>query len=138
MTLKFGKLEPTYRIDSSKGPDVAVAGTLHVTSQVLVAADGTPIGFTLHTNLSDGSALNVDGTSRMRRWASDGIPVECQPTACPPPAWTLTFRLMPQGSALRSSFLFDMTLITQYGPDGNLLKACLAGQDGCDTGEVVP
>jgi len=139
VVLTFGKLETSYRVDGSKGPDVAVEGSLHVMSQALLAADGTPIGFTLHTNLSDAFGVSVDGAqSYAAVGASDGVPVECHPAACPPPAWTLTFRLVPEGLALRSSLLFDLTLVTQYASDGKLLKACLAGQDGCDTGGLIP
>lgn len=139
IVLTFGKLEQSYKVDGSSGPDVAIQGALHIASQTLVAGDGTPIGFTLHTNLSDSFAVSVDGTqSYAAVGAVDGIPAECEPAACAPPSWTLTFRLVPEGRALQSSLLFDVTLITEYAANGMLLKACIAGEEGCDTGERIP
>ena len=139
VTFNFSKLENSYKVDGSPGPDVTVTGKLHVTSQALLAPDGTPIGFTLHTSLSDALAVGVDrAQSYAAVGASDGIPTECEVGACPPPSWTLTFRLVPVGSVLQSSLLFDLTLITQYAPDGTLFNACLAGQEDCDSGEPIP
>ena len=59
IVINFGKLETTYKVDGSKGPDITVQGTLHIASKALLSGDGTPIGFTLHTNLSDAFAANV-------------------------------------------------------------------------------
>lgn len=139
VSLNFSQVAISYRIDGSQGPDVAVEGALHVASQALLAADGTPIGFTLHTNLSDSFAVSVDGAqSYAAVGAADGIPAECQQSACSPPSWTLTFRLIPEGATLQTSLLFDLTLNTQYAADGRLVKACLVGQEGCDSGGRIP
>jgi len=138
ISLDFSKIAITYRIDGSQGPDVAVEGTLHIASHALLSSGGTPIGFTLHTNVSDSFAVSLDGaTSYVAVSASEGIPAECQPTACPPPFWKLTFRLMSMNSA-QPSLLFDETLNTQYAADGTLLKVCIVGQEGCDIGVRVP
>jgi hypothetical protein len=135
VVLTFGKLETTYTVDGSTGPDIAVQGTLHIASQVLLSSDGTPVGFTLHTNLSDAFAANVDGAaSYVAVTTSDGVPAECRASACAPPFWTLTFRLMPNGRTLQPSLLFDMVLITRYAPDGTLLTVCVAGAEGCGAG----
>ncbi|HSU43828.1 MAG TPA: hypothetical protein VLN42_06380, partial [Casimicrobiaceae bacterium] len=121
----------------SQGPDVAIEGTLHVASQALLSSDGTPIGFILHTNLSDAFAVSLDGvTSYVAVGSADGIPAECQPTACPPPFWKLTFRLLLLNSPFQSSLLYDETLKTQYAADGTLLNVCVVGQDGCDVGGI--
>jgi hypothetical protein len=139
VSLNFSKIEVTYRIDGSQGPGVAIEGTLHVASQALLLSDGTPIGFTLHTNVSDAFAGSLDGaTSYVAVGASEGIPAECQPTACSPPFWKLTFRLLPVNSALQSTLLFDETLKTQYATDGTLSKVCVVGQDGCDIDVGIP
>jgi len=135
IVINFGKLETTYKVDGSKGPDITVQGTLHIASQALLSGYGIPIGFTLRTNLSDAFATNVDGTA----WyvavaASDGIPAECQPTACAPPFWALTFRLVSQDAVPKPSLLFNVMLKTQYAADGTLLNACVAGQQDCDIG----
>lgn len=138
VTLTFGKIEHSYKVDGSSGPDVAVEGTLHIGSKALLAPDGTVVGFMLHSDLSDARAETIAGAqSYAAVGASDGIPVECQPAACAPSSWTLTFRLMPKGSVLQSSLLFDLTLRTQYTADGSLSKVCVAGQDDCDEG-VIP
>jgi hypothetical protein len=135
IVINFGKLETTYKVDGSKGPDIAVQGTLHIASQALLAGDGTPIGFTLHTNLSDAFAANVDGAaSYVAVTASDGIPAECRSSTCAPPFWTLTFRLMPNGAVLQPSLLFDVILVTDYAAGGTLLNACVAGEEGCGAG----
>ena len=135
VVFEFGKLEPTYRIDGSQGPDVVVEGTLHIASQALLSHDGNLVGFTLHTNLSDAFAATVDGgESYIAVGASDGIPAECQSTACAPPFWKLTFRLVPEGGALLPNLLFDVTLRTQYAADGTLSEVCVVGQEGCDAG----
>ena len=135
VVLTFGKVETTYKVDGSRGPDITVQGTLHLASQALLSADNTPVGFTLRTNLSDAFGANIDGTeSYVAVAASDGIPAECQPTACAPPFWALTFRLVPQDAMLKPSLLFDVMLRTQYAADGTLLNACVAGQQDCDIG----
>jgi hypothetical protein len=137
VSLKFGKTEITYSIDGSEGPGVVVEGTLHVASQALLSSDGTPIGFTLHTNLSDAFAESLDGaTAYVAVGASDGIPQECQPTGCPPPLWTVTFRLLPLNPGSRSSLLFDATLKTRYAADGTLVNVCVVGQEDCDTNDI--
>ena len=138
VVLTFGKVETTYMIDGAQGPDVAIEGTLHIASQALLSSGGTPMGFPLHANLSDSFAASLDGaTSYVAVGASEGIPAECQPTACPPPFWKLTFRLMSVNSA-QPSLLFDETLNTLYAADGTLLKACVVGQEGCEIGVRVP
>jgi len=43
----------------------------------------------------------------------------------------VTFRLVPQGTALQSSLFFDLTVNTQYDANGNLTGACVAGQPDC-------
>jgi hypothetical protein len=133
ITINFSKVEKTYRIDGSSGPDVAVEGTLHVASQALRSGDGTPVGYKLHTNLSEAFAAGVDGgESYLAVSASDGIPAECKPAACAPPFWVLTFRLVADGAVQRPNLLFNVTLKTQYAADGTLVNACVAGQEGCD------
>jgi hypothetical protein len=133
ITINFSKVEKTYRVDGSTGPDVAVEGTLHMASQAFRSGDGTVVGYKLHTNLSEAFAASVDGgESYLAVSASDGIPAECEPTACAPPFWVLTFRLVADGAAQRPSLLFNVTLETQYAADGTLVNACVAGQEGCD------
>jgi len=137
VSLTFSKNQISYSVDGSQGPGVVVEGTLHLASQALLSSDGTVIGFTLRANVSDAFAESLDGaTSYVAVGASEGIPAECQPTACPPPFWTLTFRLVPLNSALHSSLLFDETLKTRYAPDGTLASVCVVGQDDCDTGGI--
>lgn len=139
IVINFGKIETTYTIDGSAGPDVAVGGTLHVASQALLSGDGTPVGYQLRVNLSEAFAASVAGGESYRAVsASDGIPAECQPVACAPPFWVLTFRLVPDGAFQRPSLLFDVTLKTHYAADGTLLSACVAGQEGCDIGTDTP
>jgi hypothetical protein len=139
VVINFGKLETTYTIDGSAGPDVAIEGTLHVASQALLSGDGTPVGYQLRVILSDALAASVgSGESFRAVSASDGIPAECTPVACAPPFWVLTFRLVPDGAFQKPSLLFDVTLKTQYAPDGTLLTACVAGQEGCDIGTDTP
>lgn len=139
IVINFGKLETTYRVDGSKGPDIAVQGVLHIASHALLSSDGTPVGFTLRSNLSDAFAANVDGTeSYVAVSASDGIPAECQPNGCAPSFWALTFRLVAQDAALKPSLLFDLMLKTQYAADGTLVNACIAGQQDCDIGVRAP
>lgn len=139
IVINFGKVETTYRIDGSSGPDVAVEGTLHVASRALLAGDGTPVGYELHTNLSDASAASVGGAeSYLAVGASDGFPAECQPSSCAPPFWVLTFRLMPDSASQRPNLLFDVMLKTQYGADGALVNACVVGEESCDVGAGVP
>jgi hypothetical protein len=138
LSLDFSKITITYRIDGTQGPDIAIHGTLHIASHAVQSSGGDPIGFTLHTNLSDSFAASLDGaTSYVAVGASEGIPAECQPTACPPPFWKLTFRLVSPNSA-QPSLLFDQTLNTQYAADGTLLTVCVVGQDGCDIGVRIP
>jgi len=137
VSLNFSKIEHTYTTNGAQGTDVAVSGTLHIVSQTLLSS-GALVGFILHTNLSDAAAVSVDGaTSYVAVGASDGIPAECQPTACAPSFWTLTFRLVPLDRSRQSSLLFDETLKTQYAADGSLASVCVVGEDGCDTG-VIP
>jgi len=135
IVIDFKQIEFSYGVDGSRGPDVAVGGMLHIASQALLSGDGTPVGYTLHTNLSDAFAASVDGAqSYVAVGASDGIPAECRPMSCAPPFWKLTFRLMPEGAELQPSLLFDVILNTQYAVDGTLLKACVVGQEECGAG----
>ena len=139
VTLNFTKLELTYRTDGSPGPSVNLGGNLHLVSEAFLSDSGVPVGFGLHGNLSDAFALVADnGASFVAVGASDGIPTECDPEACAPPFWTFTFRLIPQGAGLQPSLLFDLTVSTQYDTDGNLTAACVVGQEGCDSDEIVP
>ena len=133
VTLTFGKLEITYKVDGSPGPDVNLEGVLHLGSKVLMSDDSVPTGFRLHGNLSDASALSADGiTSFEAVGASNGIPTECEPEACaPPPFWTFTFRLIPKGSG-QPSLLFDLTLSTQYDGNGTLTNVCVVGEENCN------
>ena len=127
-------VEYTAKTDGSPGGSVDVTGQLHLASQTFVADDGRPVGFTLHANLADASALSLDGTQSFRAvGAQDGVPSECT-GFCAPPFWTFLFRLIPQGGP-GSSFVFTLTVRTQYDADGNLVNACLDGQPGC--GDVV-
>ena len=135
VSLNFQRLELSYTTDGSSGGSVDVAGELHLTSQTFVAADGTPVAFTLHANLANASALSLDGTQSFRAvGAQDGVPSECA-GFCAPPFWTFLFRLIPEGGP-GSSFVFALTVRTQYDTDGNLLNACIDGDPGC--GEVIP
>lgn len=129
----FSKIEFTYRVDGSPGPVVNLQGVLHLGSKVLVSDNGVPAGFRLHGNLSDASALSTDGLASFEAvGASDGIPTECEPEACAPPFWTFTFRLIPQGSGLQPSLLFDLTVSTEYDANGSLKNACVVGQQDCN------
>jgi hypothetical protein len=135
----FSKVQITYRIDGSPGPSAIVAGVLHLASQALLSDDGAPVGFTLHTNLSNAFAASSDGAqSYVAVGAADGIPAECQPAACAPPFWTLTFRLVPKGPVPQPSLLFDLTVSTQYDANGTLVNACIQGQEGCEVSVLVP
>jgi hypothetical protein len=130
VTLVFTQVEISYKTDGSSGGIVDVAGKLHLASQTFVADDGTPVAFTLHGNLADASALSLDGTQSFQAvGAQDGVPSECN-SFCAPPVWTFLFRLIPQGGP-GSSFVFMLTVRTQYDADGNLVSACLDGQPGC-------
>jgi len=132
--IDFSKVEVTYKVDGSPGPIVNLAGVLHLGSKVFVSDDGAPTGFTLHGNLSESSALSVDGiTSFVAVGASDGVPTECEPQTCaPPPLWTFTFRLMPRGSGLQPSLLFDLMLCTQYDQNGTLQNAFVVDEENCN------
>lgn len=136
--LKFTQVEPTYRVDGSPGPSVTVQGILHLGSKAFLGDDGMPIGFRLHGNLSGASALGADGVYFVAVGAAEGVPTECDPDACAPPFWTFTFRLVPLGSGLQPSLLFDLPVSTEYNEDGTLKSACVVGQEGCDTGGIVP
>lgn len=135
----------SYNFDGSPGPSVTLDGVLHLVSQVLVADDGAPVGYTLHTNLSDASASATDGGgSFVAVGASDGIPDDCgESDSCQPSSWILTFRLVPEkpeaGSenVRRLGLLVDLPLSTQYDPGGTLSSACIVGQNGCGVVGVV-
>lgn len=129
VTIKFDKIE----YDLTGGPSIVLQGLLHLVSKALLAQDGTPVGFTLHGNLADATAVAADGSQPYIAVGADGMPAECDPSApCAPPFWTLTFRLVPMGSSHGSSLYFDLTVIPQYDANGTLLSACLVGQDGCE------
>jgi hypothetical protein len=132
--IHFAKVEfSTSQVDGSPGPKVNLDGVLHLLSQTFVSPEGVPVGFTLHTNLADARATSVDGAeSYLGVGASDGIPAECQPEACAPPFWMLTFRLVPEGAVLQPSLVFNLTVKTQYDADGTLASACVVGEDGCE------
>jgi hypothetical protein len=138
VSLNFTKVEKTYQSQTqAPGPSVVMQGILHLVSQALVAQNGTPVGFTLHGNLANAFAISVDGTQSFVAVGADGIPDECGDSEpCLPAFWTLTFRLVPQGSGPRSSLFFDLMVIPQYNPDGTLLSACVVGQDGCEIDEL--
>jgi hypothetical protein len=136
LSLNFTKIVFTYQAQAP-GPSVVMQGVLHLVSQALLAQDGTPVGFTLHGNLADASAISADGTQSYVAVGADGIPDECSDSEpCLPAFWTLTFRLVPQGSGPRPSLFFDLTVVPQYDADGTLLSACLVGQDGCEVDEL--
>ena len=129
VTIKFDKIE----YDLTGGPSIVLQGLLHLVSKALLSQDGTPVGFTLHGNLADATAVAADGSQSYIAVGADGMPAECDPSApCAPPFWTLTFRLVPMGSSHGSSLYFDLTVIPQYDANGTLLSACLVGQDGCE------
>ena len=132
LTLNFQKINIKYENQTS-GPSIVLQGVLHLLSKALVSRDGTPVGFTLHGNLADASAVSADGSQSYVAVGADGMPAECDPsTPCAPPFWTLTFRLVPIGSGHGSSLYFDLTVIPQYDANGTLLSACVVGQDGCE------
>jgi hypothetical protein len=85
IAINFTKVETSYR-EGSPGPSVSLTGLLHLVSQALLSEDGAPVGFILHTNLSDAIASNIDGTqSFVAVGASGAIPAECEPESCPLP-----------------------------------------------------
>jgi hypothetical protein len=136
VSLNFAKFQNTYTAQAP-GPSVVMQGVLHLVSQALLSRDGTPVGFTLHGNLANAFAISVDGTQSFVAVGADGIPDDCGDSEpCLPAFWTLTFRLVPQGSGPRSSLFFDLMVIPQYNPDGTLLSACVVGQDGCEIDEL--
>jgi hypothetical protein len=136
LSLNFAKLQQTYQAQAP-GPSVVMQGVLHLVSQALLSQDGTPVGFTLHGNLADAFAISADGTQSYVAVGADGIPDECSDSEpCLPAFWTLTFRLVPQGSGPRSSLFFDLLVIPQYDAFGTLLSACVVGQDGCGDDEL--
>jgi len=129
VTIKFDKIE----YDLTAGPSIVLQGLLHLVSKALLSQDGAPVGFTLHGNLADASAVTTDGSQSYVAVGADGMPAECDPSEpCAPPFWTLTFRLVPMGSSHGSSLYFDLTVIPQYDANGTLLSACVVGQDGCE------
>jgi len=131
LTINFQKLKIEY--DQTSGASIVLQGVLHLVSKALLSQDGTPVGFTLHGNLGDATAVSADGSQSYVAVGADGMPAECDPSApCAPPFWTLTFRLVPIGSTHGSSLYFDLTVIPQYDANGTLLSACLVGQDGCE------
>lgn len=77
------------------------------------------------------AASSADGAQSFVAIGAFAIPAECQPQSCPPPFWTVTFRLVPQGTSLQSSLFFDLTVNTQYDANGDLTGACVAGQPNC-------
>jgi hypothetical protein len=128
----FGKLKIEY-LGQTSGPSIVLQGVLHLVSKALLSQNGTPVGFTLHGNLADASAVTADGSRSYIAVGADGMPAECDPSApCAPPFWTLTFRLVPIGSGHGSSLYFDLMVIPQYDANGTLLSACVVGQDGCE------
>lgn len=132
VTINFQKIKIEY-LDQTSGPSIVLQGVLHLVSKALLSQDGTPVGFTLHGNLADASAVTADGSQSYVAVGADGMPAECDPSApCAPQFWTLTFRLVPIGSGHGSSLYFDLTVIPQYDANGTLLSACLVGQDGCE------
>jgi len=132
VTLNFKKLQIEYQ-GQTTGPSIVLQGVLHLVSKALLSQDGAPVGFTLHGNLADASAVTADGSQSYVAVGADGMPAECDPSApCAPPFWTLSFRLVPIGSGHGSSLYFDLTVIPQYDVNGTLLSACVVGQDGCE------
>jgi hypothetical protein len=132
LTINFQKINIEYK-DQTTGPSIVLQGVLHVVSKALLSQDGAPVGFTLHGNLADASAVSADGSQSYVAVGADGMPAECDLSApCAPPFWTLTFRLVPMGSGHGSSLYFDLTVIPQYDTNGTLLSACVVGQDGCE------
>ncbi len=135
--IEFKQIELSYKTDGSPGPLVTLGGVLHLASNALLSDNGVPIGFRLHSNLSDASALSADGSaSFVAVGASDGVPTECEPDTCAPPFWTFTFRLIPQGR--QPSLLFDLMVSTQYDTNGALVDACIVGEEGCNDDALVP
>ena len=130
VSLNFTNIKVEYST-GAPGPSVSLNGVLHLVSQTLLSANGTPFAFTLHTDVSDATASSVDGAQSFVAVGAFAIPAECQPQSCPPPFWTVTFRLVPQGTALQSSLFFDLTVNTQYDASGDLTGACVAGQPDC-------
>lgn len=131
LTIKFKEIKIEY--DQAPGSSIVIQGVLHLVSKALLSQNGTPVGFTLHGNLADASAVSADGSQSYVAVGADGMPAECDPSApCMPPFWTLTFRLVPMGSGHGSSLYFDLTVVPQYDANGTLLSACLVGQDGCE------
>jgi hypothetical protein len=140
ISLNFTKLETSYR-EGAPGPSISLTGILHLVSRTLVSDDGTPVGFILEPNQSDGVAAGIDGVqSFVAVGASGAIPAECEPESCPPPFWVQTFRLVPTVSegALAPSLFFDLTLKTEYDANGRLVNACLAGLPDCDDAVLIP
>jgi hypothetical protein len=137
----FGIQNPpiTSSVDGSTGPRVSVHGYLHLLSQAFVNDRGEPVAYTLHADVSDAFASTLDSSQSFAVvGSSDGIPAECQPVSCPPPFWSVTFRLIPQGSQPQSSLLLDLTVNTQYDGNGTLANACIVGQPGCAVITFVP
>jgi hypothetical protein len=113
------------------GPSVSLNGVLHLVSQTLLSADGTPFAFTLHTNLADVDASTADGEQSFVAVGAFALPVECESGLCPPQFWNVTFRLVPEKAALQSSLFLALTLNTKYTIDGYLSGSCVFGTVGC-------
>src|SRR5689334_7034801 len=78
--LEFGKLNIEYK-DQTSGPSIVLQGVLHLVSKALLSQDGAPVGFTLHGNLADASAVAADGSQSYVAIGADGMPAECDPSA---------------------------------------------------------
>ena len=131
VSLNFTKIQTEF-VNGGPGPLVSLNGVLHLVSQTLLLADGTPFAFTLHGDISDATAGSADAAQSFVAVGTFAVPVECEPLSCPPPSWIVTVRLVPQGTASRSSLFFDLTVNTQYDATGTLMSACVAGQPDCE------
>jgi len=131
ISLNFAKFHTEYS-NGASGPSVSVTGDLHLVSQALLSASGAPYAFLLHTDISDTTASSEDGAQSFVAVGASAMPAECASEPCPPPFWTVTFRLVPKGASLQSSLFFDLTLKTQYDAYGRLTDACISGQPDCD------
>lgn len=130
VSLNFGQIKTEYS-NGAPGPSVSVTGVLHLVSQSRLSADGTPVAFTLHANVSDTDATSADGTPFVAVGA-EAIPAECESTPCSPSFWTLTFRLVPESANMQSSLFFALTIHTDYDAMGGLTDACVVGQVDCE------
>lgn len=141
LIVKLETVIVTSRQADGSGQDYAISGDLHVTSQVLVDADGSVVEFRLHANFMSAFGIAEDGERRPANGSVKSVFQPVQPCtlggSCGPVVWILTFPDVvkipgPAGVPIPyPNLVFDLQLETTYDEDGRLVSATVV-TDGID------